>query len=233
MMLPAVPDKGISGETKNCVWTVKPKQSEVPNGLSVTFYPTARVTYRYSTSTAQSITIGTSQELRSLQDRGGTLPSDTTSTTGGPISISVVSKGPIRVSQSGVEFPIEIKVSNTGGGIVCDGCSGGSSDSNNWNKIKLTINTGGLERVEGCGSGESITLWRGRDNTIGCKLKATSSNVVGRVQKVITVRAEYDYIVDATTSITVTGVSSESGFGSGFIGPSLGGTFEEPGNPID
>ena len=205
-MLPAVPDKGITGETKSCTWTLSPKADEVPDGLSVTFYPVARVTYHYSTSTAKSITFGTSSELRSIQDRGGTLPADTVSTTSGPIAIDIVSKGPIRVSEAGVEFPIEIKITNVGGGIPCTDCS----SSENWNKINLEVKTGDLQPTEGSCDEREVSLWRGKDNTIGCKLKVTSSGLTGRVQKIITVTADYDYIIDATTSVTVTGQSSSS-----------------------
>jgi hypothetical protein len=208
-MLPAVPDKGITGETKSCTWTVKPKQDEVPDGLSMTYYPTARVTYRYSTSIAKSITVGSSQELRSLQDRGGTLPADTMSSTSGPISIGITSKGPIRVSESGgVEFPIEIKVSNVGGGIVSKSSSSfGSSGSTDWNKMTLTIKLpDGITASEGCDSSNEIALWRGKDNTVGCKLIAQSPGSAGKVQKIITASADYFYIVDATTNIVVTGM---------------------------
>ncbi|MBM3303785.1 MAG: hypothetical protein FJY76_01710, partial [Candidatus Aenigmarchaeota archaeon] len=68
-LLPAVPDKGITGETRNCMWVVTPKADDVPNDLSVTFYPVARVTYDYTTSTVKSITFGSTSELRSIQDR--------------------------------------------------------------------------------------------------------------------------------------------------------------------
>lgn len=207
-LLPAVPDKGITGETKNCIWVAKPKQNDVPNGLSVTFYPVARVIYSYTTSTVKSVTLGTSSELRSIQDRGGTLPADTVSTTSGPVAIDIVSKGPIRVSQSGVEFPIEVKISNAGGGIACKSGSCGSAD---WNKVNLVIKTGSaLSKVDSCEDRE-YTLWRGRENTIGCKLRVSGSNLKDRMQELITVTATYGYIVDATTSVTVTGQTPSEG----------------------
>ena len=203
-MLPAVPDKGITGETRNCMWVVTPKQNEVPSDMSVTFYPVARVRYGYTTSTVKSITFGTSTELRSIQDRGGTLPADTISTTSGPVSIDIVSKGPIRVSQSGIDFPIELALNNAGGGIACKT----ECTTTDWNKVTLTIKLpDGITSQDGCENGV-YTLWRGQSNTIGCRLHA-DGDFTGRLQKLITVTAEYDYIVDATTSLTVTGSSSQ------------------------
>jgi hypothetical protein len=167
----------------------------------------ARVTYGYTTTTVKSITFGTSTELRSIQDKGGTLPADTVSTTSGPVSIDIVSKGPIRVSSNNVEFPIEISLNNAGGGIAC---KTGCSTSADWNKVKLTIKLpDGIEKADGCEDGEPYSLWRGKSNTIGCRLSA-SSDFTGRVQRLITVTATYDYIVDATTSLTVTGSSSSN-----------------------
>jgi len=210
-MLPAVPSKGMTGETKSCTIELKPRQGEVLDGLSVTFYPVARVMYHYSTSTAKSITMGTSQELRAVMNNGGTLPADTVSTTSGPLAIDVISKSPVRVSDAGVDFPIEIHVSNVGGGIPCTDCS----DAQNWYKVKLNVNNPeGLSFADSTCEGGDITLWRGKDNTIGCKIHADASSVAGRVQKIITVTADYDYITDAQTSVTVTGQSSNS---NGFI----------------
>ncbi len=208
-MLPAVPDNGITGETRSCTVELKPNADEVPDGLSVTFYPVARVIYRYSTSTAKSITLGTTDELRRIADSGGTLPVDTKSTTSGPLAIDIVSKSPVRVSEAGIEFPIEIQVTNVGGGIACTDCS----DSENWNKINLRVNTGDLQVADGACDAHEITLWRGKDNIMGCKLKATQSDLAGTVQKMVTVTAEYEYMTDATTSVTVTGQSSSSGWG--------------------
>lgn len=207
-MLPAVPDRGITGETRSCTIELKPKADEVPDMLSVTFYPVARVTYRYSTSTTKSITLGAREELRRIADSGGSLPADTESTTSGPLTIDIASKSPIRVSEAGIEFPIEIKVNNVGGGIPCTDCS----DSEDWNKINLKIDTGGLQVTDGDCADHDIMLWRGKDNTIGCKLKATQSDLAGTVQKMVTVTAAYDYMTDATTSVTVTGQSSGSGW---------------------
>jgi hypothetical protein len=200
--LPAVPSEGITGETKTCTWEMKPKENEIPAGLSMTYHLIARVTYGYTTSTVKSITIGTSDELRNLQNAGGALPADTISTTSGPIAIDIISKSPVRVSDAGgFEFPIELKITNVGGGIACktDQCK-----QDEWNKVTIAVTpSSGISIVDGCDEGE-YSLWRGKDNTIVCRLKADSI-AGGRQQKLITVTAKYGYIVDATTSVTVTG----------------------------
>ena len=82
-----------------------------------------------------------------------------------------------------------------------------------FDRIAICTN-GWLSFTDSTCEGGDITLWRGKDNTIGCNIHADASSVAGRVQKIITVTADYDYITDAQTSVTVTGQSSNS---NGFI----------------
>jgi hypothetical protein len=199
-LLPARPDLGTQGESRNCYWefTVTKQKVNIPEGLSITYTPIAKLSYTYRSSTIKSITIGTSQELRLLQDRGSALPAETTSKSSGPVDITIDSKGPIRVSGTEVSFPIEIKVTNTGGGIVC------KTDCNNaeeWNRMAITIDTGDMDND--CQT-EEISLWKGQTNTIGCKVTIRGVPE-GRIQKLIQVSTGYEYLVEKTTSVTVTG----------------------------
>ncbi len=199
-LLPAVPENGIEGEVKTCQWNIK-SNTNLPEGVSMTYYPILNVYYIYSTSTVKSITIGSADDIRRIQNTGGSLPSETTSSTSGPVSIDIVIKGPLRASENRINFPVEIRITNNGGGVVCiDRCD--ETNSENWNKLNLNINAGEPLELD-CGDASEISLWRGQSNTIGCK--ASISGQATLTQALITVTATYGYRIDKTTSITVTG----------------------------
>jgi len=202
-LLAANPQKGIEGETFNCYWSLKPKGDSIPEGMVMTYYPTARVTYKYSTTTIKSVTIGNVDELRAVQDRGGTLPAETMSTTTGPVSIVINVKGPIKVSTSNqVTFPIEITFTNSGGGIVAKS----EADAKNYNYIKYDIKLDGLESAD-CKLSDELYLFRGQTNTVTCKLKSGSAPSIGTVQRLIKVTAGYAYILDKSSSFTAIGAA--------------------------
>lgn len=226
-LLPAAPDKGIEGEAKTCSWNVGTNKINLPEGVSMTYHPILNVYYKYSANTVKSVTIGSSNELRRIQDTGGILPSETIASTSGPVSIDVVLKGPLRFSSSAgfaasdVQFPVEIKVTNSGGGVVCkDICiqSTSGSGTENWNQLTLTIKTDNYlqlvcgDNTAGSGTGitQDITLWRGQSNVIGCKatVKGDTSTIA---QSIITISANYYYRIDASTSLVVTGTSKSGG----------------------
>lgn len=114
------PDRGTIGESTTCIWNcIAPE--DIPKGLSLTFSPSVRLYYLYKTHTVKSITIASQDELRSLQSQGKSPPSETVSTTEGPVQLDVVVKGPIRYweGEERIVFPININIQNTGGGTAC------------------------------------------------------------------------------------------------------------------
>lgn len=114
------PERGTTGESKTCMWDCYAPVN-IPKGLTATFNPSVRLYYIYATHTIKSITLVSQNELRSLQTQGKALPSDTVSTTSGPLSLDVVVKGPIRYweGENTVTFPVNINIQNSAGGTSC------------------------------------------------------------------------------------------------------------------
>jgi hypothetical protein len=222
-LLPSAPDKGIEGEVLTCSWNCK-VPNNLPEGVSLTYYPIINAYYKYSITTVKSVTIGSSTELRRIQNTGGVLPSETVSSTSGPVSIDITLKGPLRFStdsgSNSIQFPVEIKVTNTGGGVVCkDSCgaggsygSGGNSGSEDWNKINLHISSEEPLSIT-CGSSGSndveLALWRGQSNMISCRASIASATSM-ITQALVTVSANYGYRVDKSASLVVTGTTQGS-----------------------
>lgn len=203
----AVPYLGIEGGSKNCVWTLE--APEVPTGLSTTHNPMVRLYYTYRTNVVKTVFIASSRELKRIEDSGGALPAETASSTTGPITMDIKSIGPIRFWESSVTFPLEITVTNTGGGVVCPtarDCENGQ----NWNKLKLDINGNGIAISE-CELDE-VSLWRGESNTFVCKITVGGLSDISSIMKTISTEASYGYFIDKTTSVTVSWRESESGF---------------------
>ena len=203
-LLPANSAMGTSGQEKNCYWEYKAPNIET--GLSITYSPSVRVTYEYSTSTVKSITVGSTSEIRSLMDRGQTLAADTVSSTASPISIGISIKTPIRISDSGITIPVEITMSNVGGGVVCKSTE--CSNPDDWNKMTIKIEAPSGANLQDCQNQEDISLWHGQSNTLGCRLTFSSPPQAGTVQKLLTVSANYGYFIEKSTSVYVTGTAT-------------------------
>ncbi|MBL7160278.1 MAG: hypothetical protein ISS93_00295 [Candidatus Aenigmarchaeota archaeon] len=196
-LLPPQPDFGTTGEVAVCSLLIQAPTP--PKGLPVTYQPGLRVYYKYSSSVIKSINVGSQQELRRIQNTGAALPTETVSQTSGPVAITVVSKGPIRMFGSEVEFPVEITVSNVGGGVVCS--SNCDDKGSNWNRIKISTEFSG-KQINDCS--KEFTLFRGQSNTIVCKLKISDAPTSGVIQKSVSVEASnYGYFIDSATSVEV------------------------------
>jgi hypothetical protein len=213
---------GTTGEDMICTWSfVAP--SFPKNIPSVPYTPTARIYYTYDTTLIKSITFGSHQDIRAIQDIGGTLPASTTSTTSSPVSITMDTKSPIRfwtsVGGGGeVTFPIDISIVNSGGGMACasrfsldslhQSCKRKSGEESK-NKVVLKITPdSGLELNQECYefiNGKVINLYKGDSNSISCDVTARGLKTTGPIQKSITIEAHYEYAIDTETSIRVVG----------------------------
>jgi len=197
-LLAPSPTFGTTGEVHVCSFSVT--APEVPKGLPVTYQVTARVSYAYGSSTIKTINIGSQAELRMIENLGTALPSETTSITTSPVALNIINKGPIRVFAGSVTFPLEITITNVGGGVVC---KGDCSNNENWNRIEIQTYKGS-EPVPGCT--EEFTLFKGQSNTITCKANVDEPEV-GIVQQPIMVESSYNYFYDVMTSVRVNPVS--------------------------
>ncbi|MEE9405818.1 MAG: hypothetical protein V3V26_00250 [Candidatus Aenigmarchaeota archaeon] len=198
--------RGTSGGSKSCIYAYK-SPSGIAKGLSMSYSPTVRVTYKYNTNTIKSITLLSSTEARRIEQQGGALPSETVSTTSSPVSVNIVTKGPIKVFKDGLQFPLEITVNNAGGGVVSTTIS-----SKDWNKVKLyvTLPAGLTSNATDCPVGKAkartLTLFKGQSNTITCTVAVTTAPTVPK-QVQITANAEnYYYFTEKSTTVTLTGI---------------------------
>ena len=205
-LLAPEPENGIPGQSHICTWTyIAP---DLPDGASITYEVTGRVFYRYSSSTLTSVTFGTYDELVALQNSGQPLPAETTSSSKGPIKITIESQGPIRFSEgeSTVEFPLYITIENLGGGVVCK-----ADDPNECkdymgtdpqNKVSISFSANDIN-LDDCEISE-MSVWAGLPNYHSCEAIATNMPQIIS-QRIITATAAYSYYSDKTTTVTVTG----------------------------
>lgn len=227
------PDRGTIGESRTCIWDcIAP--TDIPKGLSTTFNPSARLYYLYETHTIKSVTIVSQNELRSLESQGNSLPSETISTTGGPVSLDVVVQGPIRYweGEQRIVFPININLRNNGGGVVCmdkdtyiPGGFGtipfipviptfinvvvvGCENPDYWNKAVLYFD----ESVKiTCGSQVQdvyeLQLWKGQSTTLTCEveMQVPTELTTGFIQKNLKFSVYYAYLLDRTVNVEVVG----------------------------
>ena len=206
------PVRGTAGQSDTKIWTGC-QAPDVRPGLSLTSNPTLRVFYHTSSEVLKSVTFASQDELRRAQNLNQPLPAETLSATSSPIAMSIEVKGPIRVfaEDGSVGFPVEIKLSNVGGGVACfpeGGGIGECREGEGWNQVNLhplSGGAGGSVEVTECASGP-VVLWRGQSNSVVCTVRVSDvSTQSGAVQKVLSASADYIYFIDKTASITVTG----------------------------
>ena len=118
--------------------------------------------------------------------------------------MNIQTKGPIRVFNGQVTFPIEITLSNAGGGVACpdvNNCMAGTD----WNlvNVKVEVPSGSGLTLQECDR-RTVLLWRGQSNSIVCQASVSGAGS-GVVQQVVQATATYGYFVDKSTTVSVTG----------------------------
>jgi hypothetical protein len=183
-------ERGTSGQEKSLRWTCTAPQ--LNDELTATYDARAIVTYNYRSVTSNTVMLVPRQELISLRDAGKSLPSQLASTTHSPVSLTINVAGPIRMSgeESSIEFPVNIVIENTGGGVV-DASS-----------VDLKVEgLGGLTQ-KNCDY-SNLHLWRGTSQQITCTMGATGVTAITEARIVATLT--YGYSVSKTVSIQVAG----------------------------
>lgn len=212
------PRYGTDGEKTEYIWYLN--APKLPEGITQTYSPRVRVFYNYMTTAVKPITIVNDDELRHLADTGGSLPSQASQHSGGPMSVSVVTGKHISIdSNSGNKvFPITIHIENTGGGIPYWAGSVYNDFTIPQDK-EYMVNLGihlppGLSFADECadyasmGGGPSssvIQLWKGRSADITCKLVIDRAPAVAQ-EGTVKLYLYYGYAIDRSTSITVKGI---------------------------
>jgi hypothetical protein len=208
----APPDRvqATQGETREFLFdAVAPG---IPKGTTQPFTPQARVFYVYRTTASKLVTVVNDQELQRLQDQGKTLSSKDTVTSAGPLKVTINTGKFIKVKEAGWgfsrTFPITIDIQNVGGGVVST--QGMSMSANPDYKVVFSINQpGGLTITCNPSSNyisNSVTMWKGQSASVTCNVQITNTPL-SSVDKNIIVTLDYSYYIDASTTVTVTGVS--------------------------
>ena len=207
-LIPPDPMYGTEGQGFTCSW--KYIAPHIPTSTHVTYNPSARVYYKYQSETVKLVNILPREELRRLQDSGNPLPMETISQSRSPVNINVEAPGPIRTSQTTITFPLRISLNNVDSGIVCypntiDSCKGKNI---NWNKIRILLDLPSNMQVTECSDEMVLDLFQGKSNEITCSVVASGIDMSMPNQATIRVTGDYVYMLDKSTSITVSGKQS-------------------------
>ncbi len=207
-MIPPRPEYGTEGETDTTTWDLQAPR--LAGTLSQTYNPAVRVYYTYQTVATKPITLVDEDELRRLMQMGKSLPTKETTYTSGPLSVNIVTGKYIKsTDQWGKTFPITISIRNTGPGTV--GSKFKTFEQEDYPvDVRITL-PNGLGTAGDCQTYQRIDLWRGQEYDLTCNLRITRAPSIAE-ERTLEVRLEYDYFVDATTSVTVTGTGQQDYF---------------------
>ncbi len=225
-------DWGVSGNAANFATLVPPDRvrntegeirqetfdavaPNLPKGTTQTFTPQVRVFYSYTTTASKLITVVNEGELKRLQDKGQTLSSKDTVSSAGPLKVTVNAGKFIKAKEAGFSysrtFPITIDIQNVGGGVVSS--QGTSTNDYKIKNFQVTapsrlsiscLNSGGFY-------GSSIALWKGQTATVTCNVNIGQAPLASEEAN-IKVVLEYDYYIDSSTTVSVTGVDEGYGY---------------------
>ncbi len=223
-LLPADEEAGTEGQLGTLYWRLR--APELQRGEKRTYEPIARMFYSYETRIIKPITFLTSEELRRAVQNGEALPSEPAVVSAGPLSVDVRTGEFVRTKDDWEQsyFPIEIRIQNTGGGLIAGenypigievinppgtifrgDCPRMSQTE--WMTFDSQLLPAGLTRPI---SPKAIYLWDGKETTVTCELKVVNPPQY-RESRELKVVLKYIYYQDAKIPITVTG-TREWGF---------------------
>jgi hypothetical protein len=211
----AKPEQGTQGESMECVWSCDAPE-DIPAGVKVAYNPRARISYRYRSNIARSITLSSQDEVKKAQDSGKTLPNDLVARAQGPVSLDMRFLSPVRYfrDQNRIVIPVSVDVSNSGSGTVCyPDCE----DSDNWDMVSISQEYSNSDvSFSDCDVGDNsidgypIEIWQGKTRSIRCDIRIENMpEGFGFTRKTVNLKADYGYFVDAQTSFSVTGIENE------------------------
>jgi hypothetical protein len=205
-MIPPRADYGTEGETDTATW-----EHQAPNlagTLTQTYNPSVRVYYTYQTVATLPVTLVDEDELRRLIQMGQSLPTRDTVYTAGPLSVNIITGKYIKSTDDwGRTFPITIHIANIGPGSPGSKLKGFDQEDY---PVDVRINLpNGLGTAGDCQTYQRIDLWKGRYYDLTCDLRITRAPSIAE-ERTIEVRLEYDYHLDASTAVTVTGTGQQS-----------------------
>lgn len=217
ILLPPNPRYGTEGEEATFIWELSAPL--LPEGITRTYTPGVRVLYNYVTTAVKPITLVNEDELRRLIDTGGSIPSQPSQHSGGPLSVSVVTGKHIKVSNDNMQLvPITIHIENTGGGIpFYYGSTYGASvygipeEAEYYVSLAIELPpqlgfAGKCNEFGGTGftMGGNVLLWKGRSADVTCELNILSVPAFTE-ESSIKLYLAYSYAIDRSTMVSVKG----------------------------
>lgn len=197
-MLSPADDTGFAGESKNCEF--QRTAPEAGLGVPQEYIAKVKVVYGYQDSSLTSVYVTGQEEARRIRDRGGTFPSTSRSAVSGPLEITVLMKPLAIGTQSSVAVPFEIKLRNTGGGIVC---ADRECAPENLNKAEIKIITD--LQMEDCLPVTIVDLYKGYENSVTCTFTVSKFPESGFTEHIIKVESEHGYLIESQLPLTVSG----------------------------
>jgi len=223
-LLPADKTAQTEGQIGTVDWVLT--APDLHRGESRTYDPMVRVFYSYETRIIKPIAFVTSEELRRIVQSGEALSSDPATVSAGPLTVNVKTGQFVRTRDDWQQsyFPIQIDISNSGGGLVAgenypigiditappgtmfrDECPGRSQTE--WTGSYGSTIPSGLSRPI---SPKTVFMWNGKDTKITCELKVVNPPEFRQTRE-LKVTLSYIYYVDQKTQVSVTG-TKEWGF---------------------
>jgi len=214
-LLPPNPRYGTLGEEVTFIWELI--APSLPEGITQIYTPGVRVFYEYVTTGVKPITLVNENELRHIMDIGGSLPTQPSQHSAGPLSVSVITGKYIKVVEERRKtFPITIHIENTGGGIPYWVGQGsmiyGIPEESEYRvllAVQLPPGLGFVTCIEYAGTGSMqggiVQLWKGRNADVTCELEILTTPAVtqeGSIKLYLT----YGYAIDRSASVTVKGL---------------------------
>jgi hypothetical protein len=236
-MLPYDKETNTPGTTRTKQWRLTAPDQD--KGVNTQYTPIIKLSYDYKTSAQKKIMIVDEAELRRILQRGGSLPGQSSTYSAGPLSVEITTGNyeKTAATQFGYEnlFPVQIKITNTGGGTVVPpgtgtGLYGGAYSSvfgDTYNYpigVKVTPPAGtsfrslggGFSGVDDCSTG-TVTkeMWRGQEAVVTCELSVDRLPTY-REERPLDVEVFYRYQAEAQTSVMVYGRDTGFGWGGGW-----------------
>ena len=218
-LLPADPERGTNGGIGSVDWDLL--APDLQKGERRTYTPIARVFYSYEQTVTKPITFLTSDEARRAAQSGDTPAAGATSVSAGPLTVSVNAGQYVRTKDTWdyPYFPIEIKISNTGGGqiagdnypigieitepsgtVIMGDCPGRAQTEwmADYSRVPSSVPTPYSPRV--------IYVWDGKETTVTCRLQVNDPPEF-REERDLRIKLNYIYFQDAKTTINVVGTT--------------------------
>lgn len=199
-----VPEEGMPEVTEEADWTLEPAGSGSAGTETVSI--AAALTYGYTSTGDATVKFIPTAEWRNMRQDGETVET-AQSCSDGPLAVSVE---PLRapITEDSGEFTTRVVIANIGGGKVSTGAIDQLGD------ITLTL-PAGFEVGSACdftetvdatlvASGESLN--RNGELVLTCKLMLDTDavQIIREAEYEVKAVVEYDYIIDTTTSVSIT-----------------------------